>query len=114
MKKLRSTDLIRVALRIARVVVLVARKNFDILQTSQEQKNGTPLDRTRLMAGNPAHICYEPQLPAGWEQRKQQHNGRRYRIGGTSLISLSQAIDLKSAIDFSASIGTPLVEAHQR
>jgi hypothetical protein len=52
-------------------------------------------------------VCYEPQLPPGYEQRKQ-HFGRHYRIGGTSLISLPQVINLKSAVDFAASIGTPL------
>jgi hypothetical protein len=83
------------------------RKNFDILETSQEQKNGADLARTRSVSQTAAHICYEPQLPAGRKQRKQRF-GRHYRVGGTSLISLSQAINLKSAIDFSASIGKPL------
>jgi hypothetical protein len=85
-----------------------ARKNFDIRETSQEQKNGNSLARTRLVAEKVAHICYEPQLPPGWEQHKQHFAGR-YRIGGTSRINLRQVIDLKSAVDFAASIGTPLL-----
>jgi hypothetical protein len=83
------------------------RKNFDILETSQEQKNGSGSARTDSLAERAPHICYKPQLLPAYEQRKQ-HLARRYRIGGTKLISLSQAINLKSAIDFSASIGTPL------
>ena len=48
---------------------------------------------------------YSPQpSPAG-----KHPVGRRYRVGGTKLITLPQAISLKAAIDFSASIGTPLV-----
>ena len=36
------------------------------------------------------------------------NNIRRYRIGGTRLISLPQAINFKAAVDFASSIGTPL------
>ena len=86
----------------------VQRKNFDILETSQEQKNDACLARTGLVAEKAAHICYEPQLAREQEQRKQ-HIGRRYRIGGSTLINLPQIINLKSAVDFSASVGTPLV-----
>lgn len=86
-----------------------ARKNFDIRETSQEQKNCNSLARTRLVAEKAAHICYDPdpQLRYGQEHHKQR-SGRRYRIGGTSLINLPQVINLKSAVDFAASIGTPL------
>src|SRR5262245_59304070 len=83
------------------------RKNFDILETSQEQKNGGVLARTGLVAEKSALICCSPRLSLGHEQRKQ-HFGRRYRIGGTTLISLPQAIHFKTAVDFAASIGTPL------
>jgi hypothetical protein len=38
------------------------RKNFDIRETSQEQKNGDVLTGTGLVAEKAAHICYEPQL----------------------------------------------------
>jgi hypothetical protein len=85
-----------------------ARKNFDIRETSQEQKNCNSLARTRLVVEKAAHICYDPQLPPGREQRKR-HFGRRYRIGGTSRINLAQVINLKSAVDFAASVGIPLV-----
>ena len=34
--------------------------------------------------------------------------GCHYRVGGTTLISLPQAINLKAAVDFASSIGTPL------
>ena len=84
------------------------RKNFDIRKTSQEQKNYNSSARTRLVAEKAVHICYEPRLPPAWRQRKR-HSGRRYRSGGTSLIKLPQVINLKSAVDFAASIGTPLV-----
>lgn len=60
------------------------------------------------MTKKPAPICYEPQ-PASPQGEQQTHFGRRYRIGGTTLISLSQAINIKAAIDFAASIGTSLV-----
>jgi hypothetical protein len=82
------------------------RKNFDILETSQEQKNGSGSARTASLAGTAPHICYEPQLPL--VQDEQQQFGRRYRIGGTSLISLAQIINLKSAVDFAGAVGTPL------
>jgi hypothetical protein len=66
------------------------RKNFDIRETSQEQKNGDVLTGTGLVAEKAAHICYEPQLAPEQEQRKQ-HFGRRYRIGGTTHINLPQS-----------------------
>jgi hypothetical protein len=66
------------------------RKNFDIRKTSQEQKNYNSSARTRLVAEKAAHICYEPQLPPGWEHHKQR-SGRRYRVGGTSLACQSAA-----------------------
>ena len=71
--------------------------------------NGSSSARKLLVADKAAHICYEPQLPPAPKQDKQQHFGRRYRVGGTKLISSSQAVNLKAAIDFAASIGTPLV-----
>jgi hypothetical protein len=83
------------------------RKNFDIRKTSQEQKNRNSLARACLVAEKAALICYEPQLPPGREQHKP-YFGRRYRVGGTSLIHLPQVINLKSAVDFAASVGTPL------
>jgi hypothetical protein len=60
------------------------------------------------VAEKAAHICYEPQLAPEREQRNQ-HAGRRYRIGGTTHINLPQVINFKSAVDFAASVGTPLV-----
>src|SRR5262249_7800120 len=55
-----------------------------------------------------AHMCYEAhRFPR--EERQQKHFGRRYRVGGTALISLPQAINFKSAVDFAASIDLPLV-----
>jgi hypothetical protein len=87
-----------------------ARKNFDIRETSREQKNGNSLARTGLEAEKAAHICYRP-LPLGahGQQQRQRHVARRYRVGGTSLINLPQVINLKSAIDFASSIDNPLV-----
>ena len=84
------------------------RKNFDILETSQEQKNGGRSARTGSLAEKAAHICYDPQFYPAGEQHKQ-YFGRRYRVGGTSLIGLPQVINLKSAVEFAASLGTPLV-----
>src|SRR5262245_48846688 len=94
------------------------RKNFDIPETSQEQKIRNLLAITYSVAEKAAHICYQPQ-PAREEEQHKQHFGRRYRIGGTTHIgicgtthiNLPQAINFKSAIDFAASIGTP-VTAH--
>jgi hypothetical protein len=85
------------------LVRFVARKNFDIRKTSQEQKNDSSSRTMGSVAKKAAHICYEP--PQG---EQQKHSCRRYRIGGTSLISLAQIINLKSAVDFAAWIGTPL------
>ena len=86
-------------------------KNFDILETSHEQKNGASLVNTDLSAEKSPHICYEPQLAREQEQRKQ-HIGRRYRIGGSTLINLPQIINLKSAVEFLSfcrhSFGGPL------
>ena len=56
-------------------------------------------------------LGYEPRLSP---QGEQQHDhglgdfGRRYRVGGTTRISLPQAINFKAAVDFAASIGAPL------
>ena len=48
-------------------------------------------------------------LPSRGKQKQHEHDlGRRYRAGGTTLISLPQAINFKAAIDFAASTGTPL------
>ncbi|MGH9549598.1 MAG: hypothetical protein ACRD3W_09490, partial [Terriglobales bacterium] len=91
----------------------MSRKNFDISKTSQEQKNSSSSARKLSVPDKAAHICYEPQ-PVYPSHERQQHQygpgqlGRRYRIGGTRLISLPQAINFKSAVDFAASIGTPL------
>src|SRR4029079_14105563 len=85
-----------------------ARKNFDIRKTSQEHKEGSSSGTIGLAAEKPAHICYQPHSPPQGE-RWERCFARRYRIGGTTLISLPQVINLKSAIDFAASIGTPLV-----
>jgi hypothetical protein len=89
------------------VVVLVARKNFDIRKTSQEHKDRSFLRDNRLAAEKPAHICYSPQSSPSGHQR-EHHFARRYRVGGTTLISLPQAINFKAAVDFAASICTPL------
>jgi hypothetical protein len=83
-------------------------KNFDIHKTSREQKSGNSLARTRLVAEKAAHICYELHRPPEREHPRQR-SACRYRIGGTSLINLPQVMNLKSAVDFAASIGTPLV-----
>ena len=88
--------------------VLVARKNFDSRKTSHEQKNASSTGTTCLVAEKAPHICYSP-LPSPEGEQRKHHSGRRYRVGGTSLITLPQAISLKAAIDFSASLGTPLV-----
>lgn len=85
-----------------------ARKDFDIRKTSQEQKNSSSSATKVSMAELAAHICYEPQLsPVGNEHKHDL--GRSYRVGGTTLISLRQAINFKAAVDFAASIGAPLV-----
>src|SRR5262249_31209910 len=62
------------------------------------------------VAKKAAHMCYEAHhFPGEGRQQKQKHFGRRYRVGGTALISLPQAINFKSAVDFAASIDIPLV-----
>jgi hypothetical protein len=84
-----------------------ARKNFDIRETSQEQKNCNSVARTSLVAEKVALICYRPQ-PFSASEQHQKRVARRYRVGGTTLISLPQAINFKAAVDFAASVGTPL------
>jgi hypothetical protein len=78
----------------------VARKNFDIRKTSQEHKEGSSSGTIGSVAEKPAHICYEPQLlPEGEKREKPKRRfARRYRVGGTSLINLSQTINLKAAV----------------
>ena len=83
------------------------RKNFDIRKTSQEQKNSSSSGTMGSVAKKAAHICYEAHLYPEGKQHKH-YLGRRYRVGGTTRISLPQAINLKAAVDFAASIGTPL------
>ena len=87
---------------------LVARKNFDIRKTSEEHEDGSSSGTIGSVAEKSAHICYQPQSsPFG--QQQEHHFARRYRVGGTKLISLPQAINFKAAIDFAASLGAPLV-----
>ena len=76
----------------------LARQNFDIPKTSQEQKNGSSSARKLLVADKAAHICYEPQLSPRGKQHKHGFgdSGRRYRVGGTTLISLSASDQLQS------------------
>src|SRR6476620_6299863 len=81
-----------------RGVAMKGRKNFDIRKTSREQKNGSSLGTTCLVAEKAPHICYSPQSSPGGEQREQRSHpfGRRYRVGGTTLITLPQAINFKA------------------
>ena len=85
-----------------------SRKNFDIRETSREQKNRSSSATKDRASEQAAHICYEPHLSLEREHHQQDHLGRRYRVGGTTLITLPQAINFKTAVDFAASIGTPL------
>ncbi len=86
-----------------------ARKNFDIRKTSWERENSGSSERKLLAAETTAHICYGPEPKPSLSREQRRHDlGRRYRAGGTTRISLPQAINFKSAVDFSASIGTPL------
>jgi hypothetical protein len=88
----------------SRITPVRLRKNFDSRETSNEQQNGSSIGTTGLVDRKAAHICY------GHQHSPEQHFGhRRYRVGGTTRISLPQAVNLKAAIDFAASIGTPLV-----
>jgi hypothetical protein len=87
---------------------LVARKNFDIRKTSQEQENSSSPGTLGLASQELTHMCYGPR-PSSLQEEQQNHLGRRYRIGGTTHISLSQAINVKAAVDFAASLGTRLV-----
>src|SRR5262249_19394241 len=80
----------------------------DIRKTSQEQKNRSSSGTIGLVPEKPRLICYALDAPFG-RSRPRHHIGRRYRIGGTARINLPQVINLKSAVDFAASIGTPLV-----
>ena len=59
-----------------------------------------------LKAEKVSHICYSlPPSPEG----SQRQRPSRYRKGGTQIISLHQVTNLKSAVDFASSVGTPLV-----
>jgi hypothetical protein len=85
-----------------------SRKNFDIRETSREQKNRGSSATNDPASEQAAHICYDPHLSVEREHHQQDHLGRRYRVGGTTLITLPQAINFKTAVDFAASSGTPL------
>lgn len=90
-----------------RIASARGRKNFDIRKTSQEQQNGNSSGTIGLVAEKATHLCYQhPSYPRG--QQHKQYFRRRYRNGGITLISLSQAINLKAAVDFAAA-SNPLV-----
>jgi hypothetical protein len=86
----------------------VARKNFDIRKTFRERRNGGPPKTTGRVSEKGGHICYSPQSPYQKTAQRDRSAGR-YRVRGTTQVSLAQAINLKAAVDFAASVGTPLV-----
>lgn len=83
-------------------------KNFDIRKTSPEQEKAKAVGAMGSLADKSALICYEPDHSPP-QNAGQKKFGRRYRIAGTTRITLPQAINLKAAVDFAASKGTPLV-----
>ena len=82
-------------------------KTSTFAKRPRNRKTAVPRGQWAQWPKQAAHICYEPHLSPEGKQHKH-YLGRRYRVGGTTLISLPQAINFKAAVDFAASIGTPL------
>jgi len=80
-------------------------KNFDVPGSSQEQNNGSSQGVTGSKAEVRPFICYgasTAQLNPGAEHK------RRYRSGGTKLITVAQAINMKAAVRYAELISRPL------
>jgi hypothetical protein len=80
-------------------------KNFDVLGPSREQTNGSSQGATGSKAEARPFICYGASTaqPNPGDEPKRQ-----YRAGGTKLITVAQAINMKAAVRYAELISRPL------
>jgi hypothetical protein len=85
-------------------------KNFDVLGPSQEHQAGGSKAARRSDAGAGPFICYGGRggvaAPRSLERGSSQP--RRYRSGGTKLLTVPQAINMKAAVHYAELIDLPL------
>jgi hypothetical protein len=84
-------------------------ENFDVLGPSQEQTFGASQGATGSDARTRRFICYAATAAARPDTGREYRRASQYRIGGTRLISVPQATNLKEAVDHAHRIGLPLV-----
>jgi hypothetical protein len=82
-------------------------KNFDVLEPSREQTNGRSQGATGSKAEVRPFICYGAST-AQPSPRQRSNDLKQYRVGGTRLITVAQAIHLKAAVNFAELIALPL------
>ena len=88
------------------VKVTARAKNLDVAGTSQNQESRVFRAKKGESAAGP-HLCSlcAPTAQQVWEQQQP----KRYRLGGTRLVSLTQAANIREAVHFAKSVGLPLV-----
>jgi hypothetical protein len=84
-------------------------ENFDVLGPSQEQIFGASQGATGSDAATRSIICYDAAAAARPDSGKRYRRATQYRVGGTKLISVPQATNLKEAVDYAHRIDLPLV-----
>jgi hypothetical protein len=87
---------------------LIASKNLDVRETSQDQETDCTKGIQRELASVPhlSSLCASAAQPDHQPENPRQ---RRYRVGGTKYITLPQATNIIEAVKFAKSIGLPLV-----
>ena len=80
-------------------------KNFDVLGPSREQTNGSSQGATGSKAEARPFICYGASTA---QPNPGAEHKRRYRSGGTKLITVAQAINMKAAVRYAELISRPL------
>ncbi len=84
-----------------------ASQNFDVPGSSQEQKSDASQGVTGSEPEVSSFIYYGASTATQPSQSYSKHP-ERYRVGGTTHVSVSQAIHLTAAVHFAELIGLPL------
>ena len=87
---------------------LIASKNLDVPETSQDQETDCTKGIQRELASAP-HLFSFCASAAQPDEQPEHRRQRRYRIGGTPYISVPQATNIIEAVEFAKSIDLPLV-----
>jgi hypothetical protein len=91
----------------AEAAIMRRIKNLDVAGTSHDPEIGC----TKGIQGELAPAPYLSSLRASAAQpdQRREHRGRRYLVGGTKFITVSQATNIIEAVSFAKLIGLPLV-----